>query len=127
LPHTITLPTEVTVLDIGTGTGIMLRELVAPDRYCLGVDLAMSMLRVGQSLRRVQGWPRCALLQADANTLGMLSANSCDAVVASFGLSECDPDRALHACARVLRPGGQLHLQEWGPYDGELDPRFIDG
>ncbi len=114
-----------TVLDVGTGTGLLLREVAHPTRLAIGVDIAMPMLRVAKSLCKTQQWPNTTMILADANHLNVLSDNSCDVVFASFGLSECAPRQALRAISRVLRPGGQLILQEWGPYDVSSDPRTI--
>jgi tRNA G46 methylase TrmB len=95
LADTITLRAGATLLDIGTGTGLLLRAMAAQNRRCIGIDIAMPMLRIAQSLRQSEGWPGCTLVCADANTLDILPDNCCDGVAASFGLSECDPERVL--------------------------------
>ncbi len=113
-----------TILDLGTGTGFVLRVAAPRARCSLGVDISLPMLQAAAAVCAAQHWPHTLLLQADASTLDIFADNWCDVVYASFGLGDCPPERALHAAARVLRPGGQLAIQEWGPYDVP-DPRLI--
>ena len=112
------------VLDIGTGTGIVVRTLLGRAGRILGVDTAMPMLRIARSLLPA-GTKHVTFLQCDANTLDGLGNACCDVAIASFGLGDCHPDRVFRAIARVLRPGGRLYSQEWGPYDRSGDPRAI--
>lgn len=114
-----------TVLDVGTGTGVLARQVAGLSRRVIGVDIALPMLEVARRQAALAGLRGVCFLLADANDLGALAASCCDVVFASFGLGECHPARALRAVARVLRPGGRFYLQEWGPYDGPQDPRWI--
>ncbi len=110
------------LLDIGTGTGLLLRQAAPWQRHSVGIDLSLPMLRVAAALRQRDRWPRTSLLQADAHDLAIFRAETFDSALASFGLGECEPERALRSIRRVLRPGGMLRLQEWGPYAAN-DPR----
>ncbi|MGH7544883.1 MAG: class I SAM-dependent methyltransferase, partial [Gemmatimonadota bacterium] len=99
------------LLDIGCGTGVLLREIgnVLPRDFVVGIDLSRRMLAVARE--RVQSPPR--LLRADVHDLPF-EAGSFDAVVSSssfhFWLA---PDRGLQESARVLRPGGRLVITDW--------------
>lgn len=112
------------LLDVGTGTGLLLRAAAGRAALNIGVDVSMPMLRVGQSLLRSGSFPRSYLLQMDANTLGGLADNSVTVAAASFGLSDGEPEAVFGALARVLPAGGRLVFQEWGPYDTD-DPRLL--
>lgn len=118
------LPAAGILLDIGTGTGFVLRQIAGPGRRSIGIDRAYPMLRGAAARQRCDGWPGAVLLQADAHNLRVFPAGTFDAILSSFGLGECDPEPALRAAGRALRPGGVLALQEWGPYPPD-DPRAI--
>ena len=117
-------PTD-TVLDIGTGTGVLVRELAGLPATIIGVDATLAMLRIARRLRPFRSRSRVYFVLSDANHLSGLADACCDVAFASFGLGDCQPRQALPAVARVLRPGGRLYLQEWGPTDGATDPRAI--
>ncbi len=99
-----------TVLDVGSGTGVLLPHIlrhVGSTGTVVGVDLARRMLRKAA----VKGFgPRVSLLQADICRTP-LSAGMCDAVVcySSFPHFQ-DKPAALRELHRVLRPGGTLAI-----------------
>ncbi|GAB4570949.1 MAG: hypothetical protein Kow0077_06380 [Anaerolineae bacterium] len=125
LVATTPLPDASTVLDLGTGTGALARCAANGHRRVIGIDNNLSMLRIAESLRRTHRWPGVRFVHADAYEIAIFPAHSCDAVLASFSLSEGVPEKILRAVRRVLRPGGVLAIQEWGPHDRNNDPRWL--
>ena len=93
-----------TVLDLGSGTGLVARALDQRERLpgrLVALDLAHAMTRAG----RRPGQPACT---ADAEALP-LAADSLDAVVSSLTLQWLNHlPGALAEAARCLRPGGLL-------------------
>jgi len=91
------------VLDVGTGTGLVLRALPAGPWRLTGVDLSPGMLRVAQA-----ALPDARLEVGDATRL--------DHGDASFDLVTCatmlhlvpDGADAMREWRRVLRPGGSI-------------------
>lgn len=96
------------LLDLGTGTGAVLRELARrPSRpgEAVGVDVSAAMLAHAPALP--SSW---RLVQADATDLPFGDA-SFDVAVAAYLLHLLERDvfvRALAEARRVLRPGGRL-------------------
>ncbi len=96
------------LLDLGTGTGAVLRALAAIDprpRECVGIDSSPGMLERVPPLPA--GW---SVRIGDATSLP-LPAASFDLVIASFIIHLLAPSerlRALGEVGRVLRPGGRL-------------------
>ncbi|HLF00029.1 MAG TPA: class I SAM-dependent methyltransferase [Gaiellaceae bacterium] len=98
------------VLDIGTGTGALLRELVAsgarPEKV-VGVDASTRMLERARSAKLPGEW---RLEQADARKLPFAD-ESFSLVFASYVLnvlSDEDGTAVLREVHRVLAPGGRL-------------------
>jgi ubiquinone/menaquinone biosynthesis C-methylase UbiE len=103
-----------TVLDVGSGTGIALREIaeiVGPDGTVVGLDPSAAMLE--QARQRLQGVPaRVELVEGTATSTG-LERDRFDAVRTERVLMHVhDPVAALPELARVTRPGGRLVLVE---------------
>lgn len=108
------------VLDVATGTGLVLRTLARalatsrspgpPGRIArlVGVDLSPGMLRIAATALPP---PAAAFLRADATALP-LADTSVDVVTLVTALhllpSPAAADAAIAECRRVLRPGGHL-------------------
>ncbi len=125
LAREVALTGTETVLDIGTGTGVLARELAGSARWVIGVDISPALLRAARAAALSEGVRNVSFILADAHTLACLPDACCDVALTSFGLGETDPARSLRAVARVLRLGGRFGVQEWGPYDHADDPRLL--
>lgn len=103
-----------TVLDVGCGTGIALREiadLVGRHGTVVGLDPSTAMLE--HARERLDGVPaRVELVQGTATSTG-LERDRFDAVRTERVLMHVfDPVEALAELARVTRPGGRVVLVE---------------
>ncbi|QSB05673.1 class I SAM-dependent methyltransferase [Natronoglycomyces albus] len=90
----------VHVVDIGAGTGLLSRQLVAQGHELTVVEPDEGML---SQLR--ENLPNVKSHQAPAEEIP-LAENSLDAAVAGQAFHWFDPDKALPEIKRVLRPGG---------------------
>jgi ubiquinone/menaquinone biosynthesis C-methylase UbiE len=109
LAHIRLAPAEI-LLDVGSGTGVMLRE--AADRFpgsvLVGVDLSLAMLQAAR-----HAGTRHGLLAADAARLPV-ATGTCDVVVTASSLHFWpDPASGVRELARVVRPGGTLVVTDW--------------
>jgi ubiquinone/menaquinone biosynthesis C-methylase UbiE len=146
------LPTEARLADVGAGTGTFAIGLAAatPTAAVIAIDgdpevLAIARAKAGAAAVEWKQGLASALPFADG---------SCDRVAMSLLLHHLDADGkrlALAEAHRVLRPGGSLHIADWGKpqdplmraglftlaifdgFDGIRDhaagrlPRFIEG
>ena len=99
-----------TVLDVGCGTGNLTRALIerlGPAGRVVAVDLSEGML---EAARRKISDPRVQWHLADASRLPLAPA-SVDRVICCAVWPHLDaPEAAARELARVLRPGGRLHV-----------------
>jgi len=102
------------VLDLGTGTGDMARELLRQGAASVtGADFSPAMLAVAAG--RDAGRSSCAWLSADAVRLPFADA-SFDRVTNAFLLRNLvDLPAAFREMARVLRPGGRVVCLDMTP------------
>ncbi|MCL5947197.1 MAG: methyltransferase domain-containing protein [Chloroflexi bacterium] len=99
--------TPGTVLDVGCGTGRLLRAIQRrwPAASFLGIDPTVGMIAVAQRLA-----PDMTLCVAAAERIP-LEAESVDVVVSTMSFHHwTDKSVALNEIARVLRPGSRLFL-----------------
>jgi ubiquinone/menaquinone biosynthesis C-methylase UbiE len=118
------------VLEIGCGTGLILRRVAPVARRAVGLDLSEGMLRRA----RERG------LEAIKGTATELpfGEGEFDLVYSFKVLSHVrDLDRALREAARVTRPGGELMLEFYNPLSlrylakrlrsGRISPETTEG
>jgi SAM-dependent methyltransferase len=93
------------VLDLGCGSGELVRALTASGLRVTGCDISPQMLRHARDRGGCAGWVRLA---PDWRRLPFASG-AFDVVVATTVLEYVDePVAVLRECARVLRPGGVM-------------------
>lgn len=124
LVQALRVPAEATVLEVGCGTGRNL-ALVArryPAARLFGLDISAEMLK---NARR--NAPAATLAQGDATRFDGEALFGCagfDRVFMSYTLSMIPDWRgALDQAARLVGPGGQLHVVDFG--QGERLPRWF--
>lgn len=102
-------PTPRVVVDVATGSGALVPDLVrlaGPGGRVVALDRSLGILRRAPST--------AARVQADAMRLP-LATDSVDLVVQAFVLFLlADPDAAVSEAARVLRSGGWMLVATWG-------------
>lgn len=128
------------VLDLGCGTGtltLLLRES-APQVKITGLDADPQMLAVARkkaAKKAAESGAEIDFRQGLADDLPFEDSEF-DRVVSSLMLHHLDRETkraALREVLRVLRPGGELHLADWGPPRNLLDRaaffpvRLLDG
>jgi ubiquinone/menaquinone biosynthesis C-methylase UbiE len=107
-------PGELTVVDVGTGTGTLARAALArwPSARVIATDAAEGMVDVARE--RTAGLAgRVRLVTGPADRLP-LEEGCADLVISSF-VFQLVPDRraALREALRILRPGGLLAYVTW--------------
>ena len=110
------LPRNGTAVDVGAGTGTFAIALAGrrPDVTAIAIDGDESILDLA---RAKPGSERVDWRTGLANELP-LEDESADMVTMSLVLHHLSPKTkraALAEARRVLRPGGQLHVADWGP------------
>jgi ubiquinone/menaquinone biosynthesis C-methylase UbiE len=113
------------VVDVGCGTATLAIDLAAcrPDVRVIGVDGDAQILRLA---RAKPGAERVELRDGDATALP-LADGSAAAVICSLllhHLALAPKSAALREARRVLRPGGVLHVADWGR---PADPLAVAG
>jgi ArsR family transcriptional regulator len=96
------------LLDVGVGSGMLLRLLAPRARSAVGLDAARGMRVLARSRLRKAGLGQCTVRSGDMHALPFPDL-AFDVVVLDEVLSLSDePQRALAEAIRVLRPSGRL-------------------
>jgi ubiquinone/menaquinone biosynthesis C-methylase UbiE len=100
------------LLDIGTGSGSMLRVLGGRARHAVGLDLSTQALRIARARVHGMGLNQCVFKRGDMYELPF-AADSFDAVSFDHVLSAAErPGQAMREAARVLKRGGRVIIVE---------------
>lgn len=100
------------LLDIGTGSGSMLRVLGGRATHAVGLDLSTQALRVARARVHGAGLNHCVFKRGDMYELPF-AADSFDAVSFDHVLSIAEqPAQALREAVRVLRRNGRIIIVE---------------
>lgn len=111
---------EMRVLDLGTGTGLIARELARRGAIVHGCDIAEGQIEMARALAAREGL-QCTFSVAPAEATGVASA-SFDLVTAHQCWLYFDKPKAIAEVRRVLRSGGHLitaHFS-WLPRKSEI-------
>lgn len=114
------LPRNLTLADIGCGTGSLTLELARFARKVIGVDLSHEMLRRARVVAKERELDNVEFHRGDALHLP-LETHSVDAAFCVMVLHFlADPQRAIGELCRITRPGGSVivvdlveHKQDW--------------
>ncbi len=105
------------LLDIGTGTGGILRLVADRVDHAVGVDLSREMLAVARANLEEASLRNCAVRQGDMYDLPWPPA-SFDAVTLHLVLHYSDqPFDVIAEAARVLRPGGRMVVVDFASHN----------
>ncbi len=129
------LPAEITIADIGCGTGEISTRLVEkfPQARITGVDIIESHVALARE-RYTHFGERVKFRVGDAFALDF-EDNSFDFALNRHMLQSIpNPEAVLMELVRILRPGGRLHVLaedygmiKFGPARKETDRFYLDG
>ena len=110
LVSTAHLQTGDRVLDIGTGTGTAARAAALLGCRVTALDFSHRMTVAAADLHTP------SVVQGDFHRLPF-AQDAFNTVLAVFALNSSVPLNTMREVRRVLKPGGQFALQEWGTID----------
>lgn len=108
------------VVDLGTGSGRMLRLFGRRAKRTVGLDLSQQMLNIARSEAARAGLEGCELRHGDVFDT-RLPARWADLVVVHQVLHYLsDPGAAVAEAARLVAPGGRLLIVDFAPHEFEF-------
>jgi ubiquinone/menaquinone biosynthesis C-methylase UbiE len=106
-------------LDLGTGTGRILKLLAPIAAEAIGIDSSREMLAIARSNLEAAGLRQAQVRHGDINALPFANGFA-DLVTIHQVLHYLDePGRAIAEAARVLKAGGRLIVVDFAPHDLE--------
>ena len=107
------------LLDIGTGTGQILKVFGSRVKRAEGIDLSREMLAVARVNLEQAGLKNCSVREADMYQLPYQAGSFQVAIFHQVLHFADDPGRAIAEAERILSPGGCLLVCDFAPHDLE--------
>lgn len=105
------------VLDVGTGTGVVAVTAARRGARVTGLDLTPELIEAAGENARIAGLEDIVWTEGDAENLPYADA-SFDVVLSQFGhMFAPRPEVAIAEMRRVLKPGGRIAFATWPPED----------
>ncbi|MGH6855436.1 MAG: ArsR/SmtB family transcription factor [Aestuariivirga sp.] len=106
-------------VDLGTGTGSVLRYFAPLAVQSLGIDQSLDMLAMARVNLEKAGLGNLQVRHGDIYALPFADA-ACDFITIHQVLHYLDdPGRALIEAARILQPGGRMLIADFAPHEFE--------
>ncbi|NGO62782.1 class I SAM-dependent methyltransferase [Rhizobium daejeonense] len=116
------VPREGSLLEVGCGTGrnLLLAHRLYPTARLYGLDISAEMLVSARAnFRGKPAVPVLAVADATTFTAGEFGVSGFDRVMISYALSMIpDWEKAIDASLAALKPGGSLHVVDFGQQEG---------
>ncbi|MCW0232745.1 MAG: class I SAM-dependent methyltransferase [Ferrovibrio sp.] len=116
------VPREGSLLEVGCGTGrnLLLAHRLYPTARLYGLDISAEMLVSARAnFRGKPAEPVLAVADATTFTAGEFGVSGFDRVMISYALSMIpDWEKAIDASLAALKPGGSLHVVDFGQQEG---------
>ena len=106
-------------VDLGTGTGSVLRYFARLAAQSIGVDLSLDMLAMARVNRVKAGLGNVQIRHGDIYALPFADAYSDFITIHQVLHYLDDPGRALSEAVRILAPGGRLLIADFAPHEIE--------
>lgn len=107
------------LVDLGTGTGRMLEIFGSRAARAIGFDVSPDMLALARAKLDETGLQNCQVRQGDCNNVPLEDASANVVILHQVLHFLDDPQRALGEAARILVPGGQVLIADFGPHEME--------
>ena len=107
------------LLDIGTGTGQILKVFGSRVKRAEGVDLSREMLALARVNLEQAGLKNCSVREADMYQLPYQAGSFQGAIIHQVLHFADDPGQAIAEANRILSPGGCLLVCDFAPHDLE--------
>ncbi|CAN5150182.1 metalloregulator ArsR/SmtB family transcription factor [soil metagenome] len=107
------------LVDLGTGTGSILKLLAGKATQAIGVDSSREMLSVARSALEASSNPNAQVRLGDIFALPLARASADFVTIHQVLHYLDDPARALVEAARILRPDGRIVIVDFAPHEME--------